>query len=270
MQALMNFVSSHFAGSSHGPFHQHLQTNLHQLDSRLTDDNFRHLVSDGTEADGEHDHQAASSSVEWQYVCRILQLLHKLSFILLRSGSSENSEQTSQKPKRPQDAPPLSKAALSISHIQTVKTALEFLACLGLCPNLSPGVGIPVQHRSKLLTSAPLDAATLAEISFSFELKRARLSACVCALAEMFTVPELQSIIVSSHLNDMLAAVLELAFSSLSTNKESLPDGQGSKGSIPKAGDETTLRMDGIKAAMPTLPQVRMSLGEPGKENARF
>ena len=45
-------------------------------------------------------------------------------------------------------APPASPDVLSFSQQNHVTTLLQFIVCLGVCPNLRPGVGIPLVKRS--------------------------------------------------------------------------------------------------------------------------
>ena len=45
-------------------------------------------------------------------------------------------------------APPVSPDVLSFSQQKHVATLLQFIVCLGVCPNLQPGVGIPFAKRS--------------------------------------------------------------------------------------------------------------------------
>ena len=54
------------------------------------------------------------------------------------------------KGKSPADsaAPPVSPDVLSFSQQKHVTTLVQFIVCLGVCPNLHPGVGIPLAKRS--------------------------------------------------------------------------------------------------------------------------
>ncbi|XP_076469852.1 transport and Golgi organization protein 6 homolog [Babylonia areolata] len=228
IEALNLMLTPSNSGQKHNeptqdPFLQHLQQNLERLDRKLCDTQFLSLSANLKERITNSDVPGASS--EWKYVNKILQLLHLLSQALFKQDSDSSSMETvagaGSKPKRPQDAPPLTKAALSVGHLSTVRNALQFITSLGICPNLAPGVGIPLQHRSKLITLAPLDAATVADISQSSESNRARLSVCVSVLAEMLKVDELRSIVLSTHLNDILAALLQLLHTVPSTEKMS-------------------------------------------------
>ncbi|KAL8570495.1 hypothetical protein ACOMHN_034530 [Nucella lapillus] len=184
-----------------------LQCNLERLDKHLSDKQLIFLKERIVKTD------VPDSSLKWQYLNHILQLLHLLCQAVLKlqadeaSGipCSEDAAGKDSKPKRPQDAPPLRKAALSVGTLSTVKTALQLLTTLGICPNLAPGVGIPVQYRSKVVSLVPLDMASDTEHS------SARLGVCMSILVEMIQIPEIESIILSEpHLADILAAVLQL------------------------------------------------------------
>ncbi|KAK7114233.1 transport and Golgi organization protein 6 homolog [Littorina saxatilis] len=201
------------------PFLDVLQQNLTNLKTRLSTDQLRSLAAalEETHTELELNRDVSTTAVEWQFVSTILQLLHLQASLLKPAGSisrepstDSDSSAAKPKPKRPQDAPPLSASSLSMAQTNTLKNALQFVASLGICPNLIPGVGIPMQHRSKILKLAPIDVATLADITESSESKRVRLSVCVTVFGEFLKVPELQSFITGAHLNDTLAALLQL------------------------------------------------------------
>ena len=211
------------------PFLHLLQQSLDSFNAKLSGDQFHCLAAALKETPRQLFCNATSTAVEWRFVSAILQLLHLLSSLLPKAVSPNSMELTTievappgaEKPRRPQDAPPLPRCALSVTHINTVRKALQFVACLGISPNLSPGVGIPLQHRSKFLTLAPLSVTALAEIDISSESRKARLSVCTLVLAELLKVAELQSVIVSAHLNDMLAALLQLIYSDPAAGEKS-------------------------------------------------
>lgn len=114
--------------------------------------------------------------------------------------------------KQRKDVPPILKHALSIGQISTIRTALQFVVCFGLSPNLMPGVGIPIQHRSKLsvlLNSCPNSFST---DLLTPENKQQRLYFCVFMLIALLDHADLQTVVLSVHLNDILSGLLQLLF----------------------------------------------------------
>ena len=234
------------------PFLHLLQQSLDSFTAKLSSDQFHCLAAALKETQRQLVCDATSTAVEWQFVSAILQLLHLLSSLLPKAASPNSMKMTTSavapagadKPRRPQDAPPLPRCALSVTNINTVRKALQFVACLGISPNLSPGVGIPLQHRSKFLTLAPLSVTALAEIDVSSESRKARLSVCTLVLAELLKVAELRSVIVSAHLNDMLAVLLQLIYSDPAAGEKS---NVSQAEEMKNAGSKTTV--DGLAIA---------------------
>ncbi|KAI8479699.1 Transport and Golgi organization protein 6 [Branchiostoma belcheri] len=63
-------------------------------------------------------------------------------------------------------APPLSPDTLSVAQQNTLSTALQFVVCLGICPNLLKGVGVPLEKRSSfgnMLQTSQEDKDSLSE-----------------------------------------------------------------------------------------------------------
>ena len=243
------------------PFLRLLQQNLHNFKARLSCDQFHCLDTALKETPRELISDVLSTAVEWQFVSTILQLLHLLASLLPKAAATSSTEVDpdtaalagKEKPKRPQDAPPLTRCALSVTHINTVRKALQFVACLGICPNLSSGVGIPLQHRSKLVTLAPLSVATLAETGVSSESRQARLSVCALVFAELLRVTELQSIVVGTHLNDLLAALLQLIYSDpVAGEKSKVSQAEETKNVASKTTPEGHGHVDQGKMAIST------------------
>lgn len=136
-------------------------------------------------------------------VCLVL--LYTL-HVALKEKMSE-FKKTEQKNLKPNEAPPLSPDTLSVSQQKTVLSILQFTVVLGLCPHLQPGIGIPIERRSEfgklLLESSKLSAVSGQEHYVS-------LLQSVWVLVTCLDSPSLGQIILSRHLNDILAALLQL------------------------------------------------------------
>ncbi|CAB3990345.1 transport and Golgi organization 6 homolog, partial [Paramuricea clavata] len=92
---------------------------------------------------------------------------------------------------------------LSISDQQLVKTVIQLIVVLGICPNLLQGVGIPVEQRTGF--SAALGSEQ--------DIKCPKcLYECVTTLVSCLNEPSLSLVILSKHLADILAALMQLGY----------------------------------------------------------
>lgn len=151
--------------------------------------------------------------VRWTFTKCLLRLLLLLKQSLDISVQQykelvKNSEQTC-RPKGGQDhvAPPMSPDTLSFSQQKVILTAVQFVVCLGLCPSLKPGVGTPVDQRSEFG-----QYIVTGSMSLSNSVRLQRLVTCVKILLECIRQPTLGNIILSRHLADVLAALLQLCY----------------------------------------------------------
>lgn len=220
---------------------QKLQRNIQNLEIHLSESNQQPLQVLLSEETVIHRHFKASQSVEWVFVFKVLELLRVACLLLLHLQKEaaqitpESSEEVRSKvrgPDHPKYAPPLAKTTLSIQQTNTIRSALQFVTFLGMCPHFLAGVGIPVQLRSKatiLFSTTPDDVNCREE---SMESKRAKLWLCTSTLITMLEVPELRGLIMVAHLNDVLAALLQLSFGySEVESTDTQPSGIESEGS---------------------------------------
>ncbi|XP_065934325.1 transport and Golgi organization protein 6 homolog isoform X2 [Magallana gigas] len=150
-------------------------------------------------------HKYRTDSTLHTYLEVCLVLLYTL-HVALKEKMSE-FKKTEQKNLKPNEAPPLSPDILSVGQQKTVLSILQFTVVLGLCPHLQPGIGIPIERRSEfgklLLESSMLTALSGHEHYVS-------LLQTVWVLMTCLDSPSLGQIILSRHLNDILAALLQL------------------------------------------------------------
>lgn len=150
-----------------------------------------------------HKYRTGSTLHTFLEVCLVL--LYTL-HVALKEKMSE-FKKTEQKNLKPNEAPPLSPDTLSVGQQKTVLSILQFTVVLGLCPHLQPGIGIPIERRSEfgklLLESSMLTALSGHEYYVS-------LLQTVWVLMTCLDSPSLGQIILSRHLNDILAALLQL------------------------------------------------------------
>lgn len=92
---------------------------------------------------------------------------------------------------------------LSISDQQVVKTVIQFIVVLGVCPNLLEGVGIPIEQRTGY-SAALLSGHGVKCPNCLYE--------CVTTLVSCLDEPTLSLAILSKHLADILAALMQLSY----------------------------------------------------------
>ncbi|XP_066278108.1 transport and Golgi organization protein 6 homolog [Branchiostoma lanceolatum] len=165
-----------------------------------------------------------SDEIRFKFALKSLRLIKCLKIAMVEamkefSQSQGKNDEDGQSAPRPggrsqsrvrQDdvAPPLSPDTLSIAQQKTLATALQFVVCLGVCPNLLPGVGIPLERRSgfgKLLKTSQGDKDTLSE-------KTTKLYMVLDILLDCVQQPSLGSQILSKHLGDMLSGLIQICY----------------------------------------------------------
>ena len=156
-------------------------------------------------------------AIRWTFVETCLELLKLLKEALINVIIDEQaSGKKGDQKKRGNKAPPLPADALGVADQKAVLTAIQFVVILGICPNLISGVGAPVEKRSGF--------ASILNIHCTVKSER-RLFECVNALVDCIAQPSLGALILSRHLGDVLAGLLQLCFAPVSVysdNKTSL------------------------------------------------
>ena len=92
---------------------------------------------------------------------------------------------------------------LSISDQQVVKTVIQLIVVVGICPNFVKGVGIPIEQRTGF--SGALGSRQDTKCPKC-------LYKCVMSLMSCLTEPTLSLVILSKHLADILAALMQLGY----------------------------------------------------------
>ncbi|XP_070536633.1 transport and Golgi organization protein 6 homolog [Ptychodera flava] len=116
---------------------------------------------------------------------------------------------------------------LSVRIQKMVESLLQFIVYLGICPNLIPGVGIPLNRRSKF--AALIENRT----RYAYDCD-SQLIYCLKALLSCTKVTSLSVVVLTKHLNDLLASFLQICHaprkkSSSSTEQESTSMQSGSE-----------------------------------------
>ena len=158
--------------------------------------------------DASHKHNKDAQDVRWDYVKCNLKMLLCLKFSIQSAVKNFKSEIGFKNPATNPEhaAPPLAPDALSFEQQKVIMTSLQFSACLGICPNLIEGVGIPVECRSefgKVLHGTTDKNLPVVEREF-------RMWTCVNVMLDCVQQPTLGSLILTRHLNDILAALLQI------------------------------------------------------------
>ncbi|CAH0725994.1 unnamed protein product, partial [Brenthis ino] len=97
---------------------------------------------------------------------------------------------------------------ISVKNQKTLRTCYQILTSFGISPCLIPGLGISLSKRC-------VSAQLLPQIVLSDEQKYEILTICTDFLYRSYDVPVLKSIIITLHLSDYLAALIQLAFAPL-------------------------------------------------------
>lgn len=154
--------------------------------------------------------EISAYDVRWHFVMCNIQLLQ-----LLCKTLSEITERCSALPGHtaginPEThSPPVSSDMLSLTQRKAVSSALQFVSGLGVCPLLMTGVGIPLRRRSELACRLVTEdmVSGLSDCD-----KYHRLTVCIDVLLDCFEQPTLASIILSAHLCDLLASLMQVCY----------------------------------------------------------
>ncbi|XP_044283546.1 transport and Golgi organization protein 6 homolog isoform X1 [Varanus komodoensis] len=110
-------------------------------------------------------------------------------------------------PRTAEAAPPLRPDTLSIAQERTVQAALQAVVAVGLCPYLSPGVGLPLSRRTEFSALVQAVAAS----GGPSQAPRKLFTTCI-GLLEIAQHPALGGLILTQHLGDLLAGLCQLGF----------------------------------------------------------
>ncbi|XP_008309635.1 transport and Golgi organization protein 6 homolog [Cynoglossus semilaevis] len=113
-------------------------------------------------------------------------------------------------------APPLPPDVLSVAQQRTLGAALQFVVSLGLCPYLSPGVGVSLRSRSAF-------GAMVEKLIRGGSASRAaeqRLHTTTSVLLQVSQLSSLATTIFTQHLGDLMAALCQLGYRPRGRNPE--------------------------------------------------
>ncbi|CAD0196045.1 unnamed protein product [Chrysodeixis includens] len=94
---------------------------------------------------------------------------------------------------------------ISVKNQKLLRTCFQLITSLGISPSLIPGLGISLSKRC-------ITGAALTNISFSDEQKYEMLVTCTDFITRSYDVSSLKSIIITLHLSDYLASLIQLSF----------------------------------------------------------
>jgi len=152
--------------------------------------------------------ETSADDVHWHFVMCNIQLLQ-----LLCRTLSETTEKCNSLPGHTAGVNPethsqlLSSDMLSLDQRKAVSSALQFVTGLGICPLLLPGVGIPLHGRSEVAWQHVTED-TVSHLSGCDRYHR--LTVCIDVLLDCFEQQALASIILSAHLCDLLASLMQV------------------------------------------------------------
>ena len=145
------------------------------------------------------------TDTRWRFVVWNLKLLSVLTRSMdVAMRKHEVNERNSSRGK-PNDVPVLSPDVLSFAQRKTVATSVQLVVCLGICPGLLPGVGVPVERRSAYGELLRCDGP-------SAEVRERRLLQCLPVLLRCIGQSTLSDLMSPRHLADLLAALCQLCY----------------------------------------------------------
>ncbi|XP_063838572.1 transport and Golgi organization protein 6 [Ostrinia nubilalis] len=97
---------------------------------------------------------------------------------------------------------------ISVKNQKLLRTCYQLITSIGFSQCLIPGVGINLSKRCST-------AKVLTSVKFSDEQKYEMLTECTDFFTRSYTIPVLKKIILTLHLSDYLAALIQLSFAPL-------------------------------------------------------
>ncbi|XP_072169436.1 transport and Golgi organization protein 6 homolog [Diadema setosum] len=204
---------------------------------------------------------SAAADQKWTYVEHCLTLLESLSRCLhlrvaryegeVRDGTSDKATMT------PNRAPAASPDTLSFTQQKLLSSLAQFIVSLGVCPALLPGVGLPLSVRSDMGAAVLTSGKPL-----PFKERQRRLMRVFRTFLVCIQQPVLGGFLLSKHLNDVLAMVMQLACSEdiQRTIKIRKPDGTIVS---PNMNENKALSSDEIHLARRELEHLMQRLYQP-------
>ncbi|KAM5138451.1 transport and Golgi organization protein 6 homolog isoform 2-T3 [Mantella aurantiaca] len=160
----------------------------------------------------------ATAEPSWRFTSEALVLLFCLKECMVQLAASFQPPKPNL--KTPEAAPALSPDTLSIAQQKTVRSALQFVVSMGICPYLMPGIGLPLQHRSEF------GALVCSMVSCDLpDVRTRRLYITCTALLEVSQHPSLGSLLFTQHLGDLMAGLCQLGYCPTKTQTEPVTEG---------------------------------------------
>lgn len=187
-----------------------LMLNLHQLNTFSSEGNSRVLATISSQLPAI---LTSSMTDREKHVSACLLLITCLrdELLSLREKDEHSSDQ--------QSSLRLQSDALSVSQQQIVAGTLQFITALGIYPYLQSGVGVPLSLRLKesqllgLTSGTGTGVSCQSEAAKDTEYAMNRLIQTVLVLTKCLDHPGLGSIVLSRHLTDLLASLLQICHS---------------------------------------------------------
>jgi len=151
-----------------------------------------------------------SDDVRWSYVEQGLALLNQLCQCLVRLRGKEC--QLASAGTRTNQAPPLPADSISIGHQSCISGLVQIILVFGAVPSFIPGVGIPVDKRTKF---ADVLKDEKRRKDLNIEDYHSRLVRVVSGLTTLLEHDGLANIILSRHFGDLVAGLIQLGYAPL-------------------------------------------------------
>ncbi|XP_072554692.1 transport and Golgi organization protein 6 homolog [Paramormyrops kingsleyae] len=146
-----------------------------------------------------------TEDITWSFVQECLLLMVTLTRHLRHLLESFQQDRAPLHSRTPEAAPPLPPDVLSVAQQRTVGGALQFVVTLGLCPYLSPGVGVALARRSAF------GATVIEAVSCTVAPPPdRRLLVTIHALLELSETSSLGTLLLTRHLGDVMAGLCQL------------------------------------------------------------
>lgn len=211
ISAIKQLVST--TGEEGGELSQRLQANLNSLDSFLIDPKhveLRRKLATLKEVECGR----VSETTDWSFATEGLCLLLALDDAL-KILSAEDQKTVTQEVAATSKAPPTPKCLLSIADLKVVQTLFQFIVALGIYPYLLPGVDtflkLRLSHAHFIAKAEKLPLA----------MKAWHLRKCCQVFLKCFENPVLGPVLLSQHLSDVLAALLQVCYAPVEQQMES-------------------------------------------------
>ncbi|WAR11528.1 TNG6-like protein [Mya arenaria] len=186
--------------------HSMLSTNIEAFNMALTTNPELQSLNSAWEKDSSVEISLDGPST-WSFVQHCLKCLHLLNLSITES-ISEFENKTEEREKK-SALPEMSPDTLSFQDQKLVSTSVQFVVCLGICPNLELGVGVPLELRSGFSKLVKYSESC---DNVSQDMKELRLFQCIKVLSECVVNPALSTLILTQHLADLLAGLMQLNY----------------------------------------------------------